>query len=53
MFRQQAANFQYPPSERRLCIDTYRISFVYQKIELQGNTAYIWKNKIIMILEHI
>ena len=45
--------FKYPPFERTICIDTYRINFVYQKMELQGNIAYLWKKKIIMILEHI
>ena len=45
--------FKYSPFEGALCINTYRISFVYQKMELQGNIAYFWKNKIIMILQHI
>ena len=45
--------FKYPPFERTLCIDTYRINFVYQKMELQGNIVYLWKKKIIMILEHL
>ena len=45
--------FKYPPFERTLCIDTYRINFVYQKMELQGNIVYLWKKKIIMILEHV
>ena len=45
--------FKYPPFERTLCIDTYRINFVYQKMELQGNIAYLWKKEIIMILEHL
>ena len=45
--------FKYSQFERRLCFDTYRINFVYQKMELQGNIAYLWKTKIIMILEHI
>ena len=35
-----------------LCIDAYRINYVYQKIKSQGNIAYLWKNKIIMMLEH-
>ena len=39
--------FKYPTYERTLCIDTYRI------MELQGNIAYLWKKRIIMILEHI
>ena len=45
--------FKYPPFERMLCIDLYRINFVYQKMELQGSIAYLWKKKIIIILEHI
>ena len=45
--------FKYPPFERMLCIDTCRINFVYQKMELQGDIAYLWQKKIIMILEHI
>ena len=45
--------FKHPPFERTLCIDTYRINFVYQKMKLQGTIAYLWKKKIIMILEHI
>ena len=45
--------FKYPPFERMLCIDLYRINFVYQKMELQGSIAYLWKKKIIMILDHI
>ena len=45
--------FKCPPFEKRLCFDTYWINFIYQKMELQGNTAYLWKKKIIMILEHI
>ena len=44
--------FKYPPFERTLCIDTYKINFVYQKMELQGNNAYLQKKKII-ILKHI
>ena len=35
--------FKYPPFEQTLCIDTYRKKFVYQKMELQGNIAYLWK----------
>ena len=45
--------FKYQPFERTVCIDTYRINFVYQKTELQGSIAYLWKKRIIMILEHI
>ena len=45
--------FKYRPFERTLCIDTYRINFVYQKMELQGNITYLWKKTIIMILEHL
>ena len=45
--------FRYPSFEGTLCIDTYRINFVYQKMELQGNITYLWKKKITMILEHI
>ena len=45
--------FKYPPFERTLCIDTYKINFVYQKMKLLGNIAYLRKKKIIMILEHI
>ena len=26
--------FKYPPFGRKLCIDTYRITFVYQKIKI-------------------
>ena len=44
--------FKYPPFRWTLCIDTYRINFVYQKMQLQGNVAYLWEKKIIMILEH-
>ena len=29
------------------------INSVYQKMELHGNIAYLWENKIIMILEHL
>ena len=50
LFRQRAANF---PIERMLCIDAYRINYVYQKMESQGNIAYLWEHKIIMILEHL
>ena len=55
LFWQQAANFQVstPSFERTLEIETYRINYVYQKMELQGNIAYLWNKKIIMILEHI
>ena len=28
---------------------TYRINFVYQKMDLQGNIAYLWKKKIMML----
>ena len=45
--------FRYLPFEWTLCIDTYRIIFVSQKMELQDNIAYLWKKKITMILEHI
>ena len=45
--------FKYSSFEQTLCIDTYRINFAYHKMELQGNIAYLWKNKIIMILEHL
>ena len=45
--------FKYPPFERTLFIDTHSINFVYQKMELQGNIVYLWKKKIIMILEDI
>ena len=45
--------FKYPPFEGTLCIDTYRINFPHQKMDLQGNIAYLWKKKIIMILEHL
>ena len=50
LFRQRAAKF---PIEQTLCIDAYRINYVYQKIELQGNIACLWENKILMILEHL
>ena len=43
---QRAANF---PIERTLYIDAQRINYLYQKMESQGNVAYLWKNKIIMI----
>ena len=49
LFRQQAVNF---PIERMLCIDGYRIDHVYQKMESQGNIAYLWENNVIIILEH-
>ena len=39
--------FKYPPFDRTLCIDTYRINFVYQKMELQVNVAYLWKKKLL------
>ena len=29
--------------ERTLCIDTSATNFVYQKMELQSNIAYLWK----------
>ena len=29
-----------------LCIDAYRINYVYQKTELQGDIAYLWENEI-------
>ena len=45
--------FKYSSFDWTLCIDTYRINFVYRKIELQGNIAYLWKKKIIMIMEHL
>ena len=48
LFRQRAENF---PIERMLCIDAYRINYVYQKMESQSNIAYLWENKIIMILD--
>ena len=47
-FVKRAANF---PIERTLCIDAYRINYVCQNMESQGNVAYRWENKIIMILE--
>ena len=49
-FVKRAANFS---TERTLCIGPYRINYVYEKMELQGNIAYLWENKIIMILEHL
>ena len=49
-FVKRAANL---PTERTLCIDPYKINHVYQKMESQGNIAYLWENKIIMILEHL
>ena len=48
LFRERVANF---PIERTLWIDVYRVNYVYQKMETQGNIAYIWENEIIMILE--
>ena len=50
LFKQRAANF---PIERTLCIDAYRINYVYQKKESQINIAYLWENEIIMILEYL
>ena len=50
LFRQRAANF---PIEQTLCKDAYIINYVYQKMESQGNIAYLWENKIIMILEYL
>ena len=50
LFRQRAANFLI---ERMLYIDAYRINYVYQKMESQGNIAYLCGNKIIMKLEHL
>ena len=32
--------------ERTLCIDTSATNFVYQKMELQSNIAYLWKKKL-------
>ena len=49
-FVKRAANF---PIEWMLCIDLYRVNHVYQKMQSQGNIAYLWENKIIMILEHL
>ena len=49
-FVKRAANFS---TERTLCTGPYRINYVYEKMELQGNVAYLWENKIIMILEHL
>ena len=46
----RAANF---PVEQTLCIDAYRINYIYQNIESQGIFAYLSQNKIIMILEHL
>ena len=45
--------FKNPTFEGTLCTDTCRINFVHQKIELQGNIAYLWKKKIITISEHL
>ena len=50
VFVKRAANF---PIKRTLCIGAYRINYVYQKMESQGNIAYLWENKIIMILEYL
>ena len=49
-FVKRAANF---PIERILCIDLYRINHVYQEMESQGNIAYLWENKIIMIQQYL
>ena len=49
-FIKRAPNF---PIERTLFIDPYRINHVYQKMESQGNIAYLWEYKIIMILEDL
>ena len=38
--------FKYPPFEWTLYINTYRINFVYQKMELQSYTVYLWKKKL-------
>ena len=48
LFIQRAPDF---PIERTLCIYAYRRNYVYQKMDSQGNIAYLWQNKIIMILE--
>ena len=45
--------FKYLPFEQTLCIDTYRINFVYLKMEFQGNIAYLWKKKIILIFKQL
>ena len=39
-FVKRAANF---PIERTLCTDAHRINYVYQKMESQGNIAYLWE----------
>ena len=49
-FSKQVPNF---PIEQMLCIDAYGINYVYQKMESQGNIAYLYENKIIMILMHL
>ena len=43
---------KYPPFELMLCIKPYRIIFMYQKLELQSNIAYL-AQKVIMILQHL
>ena len=42
-FVKRAANF---PIEWTLCIDTYKINYVYQKMESHGNIAYFGKIKL-------
>ena len=43
---------KYPTFQLMPCINTYRIIFVYQKMELQSNIAYL-AQKIKMILQHL
>ena len=57
LFRQRTANRQITTIWAKVSIDTYRINFFYQKMELQGNIASLqyclWKQKTVMILERI
>ena len=53
LFRQQDADFQISNIWANALHCTYRINFVYQKMELQGNIEYLWKKKMTVILEHI
>ena len=39
-FVKRAADF---PNKRTLCTDAHRINYVYQKMESQGNIAYLWE----------
>ena len=51
-FRQRAGNFQVSTIWANALHWHMQINFVYQKMELQGNISYLWKKKVIMIMEH-